>query len=207
MPVNAREVGLEPVLFGVAVGGEPKVVDHRVDVVLQLGHLAARLDLDGPGQVALGHGGGHLGDGAHLGREVRGQQVHVAGEVLPGAGGAGHVGLAAEPALDADLARHRGDLVGEGRERAGHVVDGLGERRDLALGVHRELGLEVAVGHGGHDAHDAAHLLGEVGGHDVDVVGEVLPGAGHAGHLRPGRRACPRCRPRGPRGSPRRRRR
>jgi hypothetical protein len=26
------------------------------------------------------------------------------------------------------------------------------------------------------------HLLGEVGGHDVDVVGEVLPGAADAGH-------------------------
>ena len=44
-------------------------------------------------------------------------------------------------------------------------------------------------------------------GHEVDVVGEVLPGAGDFRHLRPGRRACLRCRPRAPRASLRRRRR
>ena len=115
--------------------------------------------------------------------EVGGQEVDVAGQVLPGAGGAGDVRLAAEAALDADLARHRGHLVGEGGERAGHVVDRLGERRDLALGLHGEVALQVAFGDRGHHLHDAAHLLGEVGGHDVDVVGQVLPGAGDAGHL------------------------
>ena len=177
------EVGLQPVLLGVAVGGEPQVVDHRVDVVFELGHLAARIDLDRAGQVALGHGGRHLGDGAHLGGQVGGQQVDVAGQVLPGAGGAGHVGLAAEAAFDADLARHRGHLIGEGRQRVGHVVDGLGERRDLALRFHGEVLLEVAVGDRGHHLDDAAHLLGQVGGHDVDGVGQVLPGAGDAGHL------------------------
>ena len=65
---------------------------------------------------------------------------------------------------------------------------------------------QVAVGHGGHHLHDAADLLGEVGGHEVDVVGEVLPGAAHAAAPAPGRRACPRCRLRAPRASLRRRR-
>ena len=36
---------------------------------------------------------------------------------------------------------------------------------------------QIAVGHGGHDFHDAAHLLGEVGGHDIGRVGEILPSA------------------------------
>src|SRR5205807_9275734 len=39
---------------------------------------------------------------------------------------------------------------------------------------------EVAVGHGGRDLGDVAHLARQVGGHEVDVVGEVLPGAAHA---------------------------
>ena len=112
-----REVGLQPVLLGVALGGDPQIADHRVDVVLELGHLAARLDLNRARQVALRHRGRHFGDGAHLGRQVRGEQVHVGGQVLPGAGGARHVGLAAEPALDADLARHARHLIGERRER------------------------------------------------------------------------------------------
>ena len=178
------EVGLQPVLLGVAVGGQPQVADHRVDVVLQLGDLAAGVDLDRSGQVALGHRGGHLGDGPHLAGEVLGQQVDVAGQLLPGAGGAGNVGLPAEPPLDADLAGHRRHLIGEGRQRAGHVVDGVGQRRHLALGLHGELLLEVAVGHRRDHLDDAADLLGEVGGHDVDGVGEVLPGAGDARHLR-----------------------
>ena len=81
-----REVGLQPVLLGVALGGRAQVADHGVDVVLELGHLAARLDLDRARQVALGHRGGHLGDGAHLVGQIGGQQVDVGGQVLPGAG-------------------------------------------------------------------------------------------------------------------------
>ena len=200
-----REVRLQPVLFLVALGRPAQVVDHRVDVVLQLGDLAARLDLNRARQVALGHRGRHFGDGAHLVGQVGGEQVDVAGEVLPRAGRAGHVRLAAEPAFDADFARHVGHLLGERRQRVGHVVDRLGERRDFALGLHRQLLAQVAVGHGGHDLDDAAHLVGEVGGHDVDRVGEVLPGAGDAGHLAPGRRACLRCRLRARRASLRRR--
>ena len=112
--------------------------------------------------------------------EVGGEQVDVVGQVLPGAGGAGHVGLAAEVAFDADFAGDGGHLIGEGGQRVGHAVDGVGERGDLALGFDGELLLQVAVGDGGDDLGDAAHLLGQVGGHDVDVVGEVLPGAGDA---------------------------
>src|SRR5579859_5270548 len=179
-----RQVRLQPILLGVAVGGEPQVVDHGVDVVFQLGHLAARFDLDRPRQVALGHRGGDLGDGAHLGGQVGGQQVDVTGQILPGAGGAGHVGLAAEPAFDADFARHRGHLIGEGGERVDHVVDGLGKRRDLAFRLHHQVLPQVAGGDRGHYLDDAAHLLGQVGGHDVDGIGEVLPGAGDAGDLR-----------------------
>ena len=178
------EVGLQPVLLGVAVGRQPQVVDHRVDVVLELGHLAARVDLNRPRQVALGHGRRDFRDGADLRGEVRGQQVDVAGQVLPRAGGAGHVGLTAKPPFDADLARDRRDLVGKGRQRSGHVVDRVGERRDLALGLDRQVLLEIAVGDGGHHFDDAAHLFGEVGGHDVHVVGEVLPRTRDARHLR-----------------------
>ena len=107
------EVGLQPVLLGVAVGGEPQVVDHRIDVVFELGDFAARIDLNRSRQVALGHGGRHFGDGADLRGQIGGQQVDVAGQVLPGAGGAGHVGLAAEAAFDADFARHRRHLIGK----------------------------------------------------------------------------------------------
>ena len=64
------EVGLEPVLLVVALGGETQVADHGVDVVLELGHLAAGLDLNRARQVALRHGRRDLGDGADLRRQV-----------------------------------------------------------------------------------------------------------------------------------------
>ena len=135
-------------------------------------------------EVALGHGGRHLGDGAHLGRQVRRELVHVVGQVAPQAGGARHPGLTAELALDAHLAGDVGDLVGEGRERVDHVVDGVGQGGDLALGVDRELALQVALRDRGDDVGDAAHLTGQVGGHHVHVVGQVLPGPADAAHLR-----------------------
>src|SRR5262249_29586272 len=63
-------------------------------------------------------------------------------------------------------------------------VDRLRERRDLALRFEDEFLAEVTVGDRGDDLDDAAHLLGEVRGHDVDVVGQVLPRAADAFDLR-----------------------
>ena len=174
------EVGLEPVLLGVLLRGVLQVADHFVDGVLEGGHFALGLDRDGPRQVALGDGGGHFGDGAHLRGQVGGELVDVLGQALPGAGSAGHLGLAAELAFDADLAGHGGHLIGEGGQRVDHAVDGVGQVGDFALGFDRQLLLQVAVGHGRHDLGDAAHLAGQVAGHQVDGVGQVLPGAGHA---------------------------
>src|ERR1700730_13111153 len=181
---EAGEVGLEPVLLGIDVGGEPKVANHRIDVVLELRHFAARVDLDRAGEVALGHRGRDFGNGANLRGQVRRQQIDVAGEVLPGAGGTGHVGLAAEPSLDADFAGDARDMIGERRQGLGHVVDGVGKRCDFALRFHREVLLQIAVGDRGHDLDDATDLFGKIGRHEVDGVGQVLPGAGDARHLR-----------------------
>src|SRR6202030_1352473 len=50
--------------------------------------------------------------------------------------------------------------------------------------VHRDLRGEVAAGDRGGDVGDVADLGGQVAGHEVDVVGEVFPGSGDAGHLR-----------------------
>ena len=73
------EIALEPVLLGISVGGEPQVADHRVDVVFEFGHLAARIHLNRAGEVALGHCRRHFGDGTHLRRQVGCKQVDVAG--------------------------------------------------------------------------------------------------------------------------------
>ena len=178
------QVGLEPVLLHVLAGGVAQVADHLVDVVLELRDFALCLHRDRAGQVALGHRRRHVGDGAHLGGEVGGELIHVAREIAPHAGGAGYPRLAAELPLDAHLAGHVGHLIGERGQGVGHAVDRVGESRDLALHLHAELLLQVAVGDRRHHLGDAAHLRGEVAGHPVHVVGQVLPHAGHADHLR-----------------------
>src|SRR4029077_10020422 len=43
---------------------------------------------------------------------------------------------------------------------------------------------EVSARDGGGDLGDVAHLRGQVAGEQVHVVGEVLPRAGRAGHVR-----------------------
>ena len=68
-----------------------------------------------------------------------GHEVDAVGEVLPGAGHALHLGLAAELALGADLAGHPGHLGGERAELVHHRVDGVLQLEELALHVHRDL--------------------------------------------------------------------
>src|SRR6185369_9423290 len=188
-PANALDVGLtaeaafRPHFAGHAgdLGGEGvELVDHGVDRVLQLEDLAPDVDRDLLGQVALGHRRGHLGDVAHLGGQVAGHRVDRVGQVLPRAGHTGHLGLTAELALGAHLAGHAGHLRGEGVELLDHRVDGALQLGDLALGLDRDLPGQVALRHGRGDVGDVAHLVGQVAGHEVDVLGEALPGPTYA---------------------------
>ena len=164
-------------------GKRVELVHHGVDGVLQLEDFALHVDRDLARQVAARHRGRHLGDVAHLGGEVRGQEVDVVGQVLPGAADARHHRLTAEPALGTDLARDARHL---GRERAqllDHGVERVLEQQNLAAHVDGDLLGQVAVRDSGCDLGDVADLGGQVAGHEVDVVGQVLPGAGHLGHL------------------------
>ncbi len=140
-------------------------------------------------------------DVPHLAREVAGHGVHRVGQVLPRARDALHLGLAAQLAFGAHLARHARHFGGERRELVHHRVDGVLQLQDLALHVHRDLAREIALRHRRGHVRDVAHLGGEVTGHRVHGIGQVLPGARHAFHLRPGRRACLPCPPRAPRAS------
>src|SRR5205085_1795111 len=162
-------------------GGE--LVDHRVDRVLELGHLAPGLDGDLLGEVAAGDGGRHLGDVADLAGQVAGELVDVVGQRLPGARDPGHLRLAAEPSLDADLASAAGDPVGDRTELVDHLPTRLSPDLHLAPGLDGDLLGEVAAGDGGRHLGDVADLAGQVAGELVDVVGQVLPGAGDARHL------------------------
>src|SRR5207249_3242856 len=73
---------------------------------------------------------------------------------------------------------------GEGVESVDHRVDRVLELEDLASDVDRDLLGQVALGDRGRDLGDVADLVGQVGGHRVDVVGQVLPLAADAAHVR-----------------------
>ena len=146
-------------------GERVELVHHRVDGVLQLQNFALHVDRDLARQVAARDGGRHLGDVAHLGGQVAGHRVDVVGQVLPGAGDAGHVGLAAEPAFGADFARDARHFAGERVELVDHRVDGFLQLQDLAAHVDRDLVRQVAAGDRGRDFGDVAHLGGQVAGH------------------------------------------
>src|SRR5205807_2350217 len=120
------------------------------------------LDVDGDllGEVAAGHGLGDVGDVAHLAGKVTGHEVHAIREILPGAGHAFHVGLAAEDAFRAYFAGHACHFRGKGVELVHHRVLGVVLPIYFALDVDGDLLGEVAVGHGLGDVGDVAHLAG-----------------------------------------------
>src|SRR5207245_2895383 len=182
----AAELALGADLAGDACdfGGErAELVDHRVDGVLELEDLALDVDGDLSGEVAVGDGGGDLGDVADLGRQVAGHRVGAVVAVLPGAGHVADVGLALEVALPVDLAGDACDFGGERAELVDHRVDGVLELEHLAANVDGDLSRKIAVGDGGGDLGDVADLGRQVAGHGVDGVGEVFPGAGHVADI------------------------
>src|SRR5207245_4957178 len=155
--------------------GGAELVYHGVHGVLQLEDLAPHVDGDLLRKVAVGDGGGDVGDVADLAREVPGHRVDAVGEVLPRAGHALHVRLAAELAFGAHLAGHARHLGSEARELIHHGVDGVLQLADLALDVDADVLGQVAARHRGGDVGDVADLRREVARHRVDAVGEVLP--------------------------------
>src|SRR5262249_8063665 len=119
-------------------------------------------------------------DVAHLGSQVAGHEVHAVGQVLPRARHAFDPGLAAELAFRAHLAGHARHFRGEGTELVHHRIDGILELVDLTLNVLGDLLGQVPFPHRGGYRTDVAHLAGQVAGHRVHAVREVLPGAGDA---------------------------
>src|SRR5207245_2062177 len=190
-PRRARHAGLAteaaldadfPGHGGDLLGEGGQGAGHLVDGFRQGGNLPLGLEDDFGPQVTVGDRRHHPGDAAHLVGQVAGHHIYVVGEVLPDAGPTLDVGLPAQLAIGADLAGHARDLAGEGVQLVDHGVDRVLELQDLAPDVNGDLLGQVALGHRGGDFGDVAHLGGEVAGHVVHAVGEVLPRPTHPSH-------------------------
>ncbi len=147
-----------------------ELVDHRVDGLLQLQDFAADVHGDFLRQIAAGDGGRHLGDVAHLGREIARHEIDVVGEIFPRSGDARHLRLAAELAFGTDLARHARHFRGEGIELIDHGVDRILELENFAAHVDRDLPRQVAACHRRRHLRDVAHLVGEIAAHRVHRI-------------------------------------
>ena len=73
---------------------------------------------------------------------------------------------------------------GEGAELIHHGVDGVLQLQNFAAHIHGDLARKIAVGHRRGDFGDVAHLVGQVAGHGVDRIGQILPHAADAFHFR-----------------------
>src|SRR5207249_8221814 len=89
-------------------------------------------------------------------------------------------GLPAQLAFGADLAGDAGDFRGKGTELIDHGVDGVFQLEDFTFDIDGDFFGQVAVGDGGGDGGDVAHLGSKIAGNRVYAVGQVLPGPGHA---------------------------
>src|SRR4029434_605333 len=103
-------------------------------------------------------------------------------QVVPRAAAARHLRLAAELAFGADLARDARHFRGEGIELVHHRIERFLELQDFAAHIDGDLFRQVALRDRGGDFGDVADLGGQIRGHEVDAVGQVLPGAGDAAH-------------------------
>src|SRR5207244_667612 len=165
------------------VGEGCQGVDHAVDGVGEGGDFTLGLDRQLAFEIAVGHRRDHPGDAAHLAGQVAGHGIDVVGQVLPGTGYALDLGLATQLAFGTYLAGHARHFGGERAELIHHRVDRELERASCAHNVDGDLLGHVADGHDGGDICDVAVLAGQVAGHEVDAVGQVFPGAGHATHV------------------------
>ena len=186
-----REPGLAAELsFGADLAGDAgnfggkgiELIHHGVDGFFQLEDFAADIDGDFLGQIAVGDGDGHVGNVAHLVGEVAGHSVDAVGQVFPGAGDAGNHGLAAELALGADFAGDAGDFGGKAAQLVHHSVDGVFELEDFTADIDGDFLGQIAVGDGDGHVGNVSDLSGEIAGHRIHVVGQILPGSGDAGN-------------------------
>src|SRR5262249_30055592 len=147
----------------------------------ECGDFALRFHCEVLLQVSIGDGGDDLDDATHLLGQIGGHEIHGVGQVLPCAGSTRHLRLSTKLAFGADLARDTRDFAGKGVELVHHGVDGIFQLEDFALHVDGDLARQVTARNCGGDFGDVAYLCRKVGGEQVDVVGQILPGAADAG--------------------------
>src|SRR5437763_549659 len=116
--------------------------------------------------------------------EVSGHGVHRCREIFPRSGNTGDVRLSTKTSFCSYLASYARYFAGEPVELVHHRVQRFFELQDFTANIDRDLARQIAAGNGSCDLCDVSHLASQVAGHEVHVIGEILPGTANAGHLR-----------------------
>ena len=116
--------------------------------------------------------------------QVAGHRVNRVSEILPRTCNSGHICLSPQSAFGADFAGYARDFTSEAVQLIDHRVQSFFKLQNLAPHIDCNFAREIAAGNRGRHFGDIAHLSRQVAGHEVHVVGEVLPGSAYTGHLR-----------------------
>ena len=138
-------------------GKRPQLIHHRVDGFLELQNFAAHVHRDLARKIAARDRRGHFGDVTHLAGKIAGHRIHRVGEIFPCARNARHLGLPAELAVRAHLARNARDLSRKDAELLNHSVHDRRRSQELAfqrpaVHVHLHCLSQIALGNGGDRA-------------------------------------------------------
>jgi hypothetical protein len=84
--------------------------------------------------------------------------------------------LTAELSFRPYLSRNPSHLGGKRTELINHRVDGVFQFEKFAFDIDGNFLRQIAVSDGAGDASNVTNLTGQVAGHQVYVIGEILPG-------------------------------
>src|SRR5205823_6617510 len=142
-----------------------KLINHRVDCVLQFEDFTLDLDGDLLRQVAVRHGFRDFGDITHLPGQVTCHRVHVVGHVFPDTCDTLHVRLTAQLALGTDFAGHARYFRREGVKLINHDVDCVLQFQNFAAHVNGDFLGQVAIRNRRGNFGDITDLPGQVACH------------------------------------------
>src|ERR1700730_2557331 len=156
---------------------------HDVNGVLQLQNFAAHIHRNLAAQVAIRHRRRNFRNISHLRRQVPRHRVHGIRQILPNAADALHIRLTTQLAFRSDFPRYARNFRSKRRKLVHHRVNRVLQLQNFPARIHRNLSGQVALGHRGRHARDVAHLVGQVAGHVIHRIRQVLPSSRNVQHL------------------------